>query len=155
MMHRWLIIHAFCGYHDLWRSGTLSDTSQGHARAFPCSKKGICNYIKGCVCPPNNTDVVSCLWSGTFYNAEYILYPDKPHSKDNAMKPGHFWWVKVGRKSHLVAKRQADVSIKSSRGYISWKEHYSTHCFKIYREINFIFLPNRNVLCSPHILALG
>ena len=27
------------------------DTSWGQARAFPCSKKSSCNYIKGYVCP--------------------------------------------------------------------------------------------------------
>lgn len=28
-----------------------SDTSWGQARAFPCSKKSVCNYIKGYACP--------------------------------------------------------------------------------------------------------
>lgn len=122
--------------------------------SFPCSKKRVCNYIKGCLRPPNSTDEDTCLWSDTFYNADRILYPDEPHSKDNTHEArGHFWWVKVGRKRHLVAKSQTDVYIKSSRGYISRKEHYSMHCLEIYREINFFLLPNRNVHFPPtHLL---
>lgn len=62
MMYRdWLSMHSVVTM--IFGDQEQSDTLQGHPRAFPCSKMSVCNYIMGCICPPDSSGVASHLWS--------------------------------------------------------------------------------------------